>query len=325
MLMKKVLITMTGIATLCLYSAVLEDARQIVRRYTEDFIRCTDGLYFTEIEAKLREIDRDVQMSVYLEMIAEKADDPQAVDRIIYRFGAADGWNRASYGNQEALDWTRKALRDEEQRFPKIFASFFLMTKGDARDLDIVSSAHSYRDKLVARVAGTNLVDYYPSHQYTDWFECFPSVTNTGPQGLYVHTILRQFWENLEIEDHLIEGKSYSFRDKSKIPAELLTMVVWFDDEGKPVCNVDLSKYGLTMPELDVPNKPKPKEKVEVTEAPPNREKSSDGIPAVETSDRFQPPGQTHTTPPWRLPLLIGILILGGTVVAWRSIRRNKS
>ncbi|MCL1921522.1 MAG: hypothetical protein FWG50_10700 [Kiritimatiellaeota bacterium] len=34
-------------------------------------------------------------------------------------------------------------------------------------------------------------------------------------------------------------------------------MVVWFDEDGNPVCNVDLAKYGLAMPEIDLPQKVK--------------------------------------------------------------------
>ncbi|MCL1921145.1 MAG: hypothetical protein FWG50_08740, partial [Kiritimatiellaeota bacterium] len=55
---------------------------------------------------------------------------------------------------------------------------------------------------------------------------------------------------------------------------ELLTLVVWFDDGGNPVCNVDLAKYGLTMPDLDVPNRPKGKTGVRDEESGIKSEKS---------------------------------------------------
>jgi hypothetical protein len=72
----------------------------------------------------------------------------------------------------------------------------------------------------------------------------------------------------MEEETYIISpesGRTRPFRDRTKIPTELLTLVVWFDDGGNPVCNVDLAKYGLTMPELDVPNRPKGKEKLGIS------------------------------------------------------------
>ena len=129
------------------------------------------------------------------------------------------------------------------------------MMKGDASDFDRVSP--SFRKPLAMRVAGTNLVNYHEPDPL-GWNSpiIVPSVTNTGPQGRYIFEILYQYWKKLEIETRIIDGRSLPFRDRSKIPAELLTMVVSFDAGGNPVCNVDLTKYGLTMPVLDVPVKP---------------------------------------------------------------------
>ena len=293
--MKRILMAVINATTLCIHSTAQEEASPV-----------------ETVEA-------------YCKILAENFDasDLQQVNLAIQRICELDGWNSMLQGNQEALDWARKVLRKEEQRF----ASWYLMMKGDARDLDIISSDNNYRDKLATRVAGTNLVDYHTQspHKYMDWFECFPSVTNTGPQGLYVQAILRQFWETLEIETHIIDGKSYSFRDRRKIPDELLTMVVWFDDDGNPVCNVDLEKYGLTMPILDVPNKPKGKEKPspplegELRHSEPPREpETSDGIPAVESNDGLQPPEQTpptagsHRLVWFYLGIAVLILAIGG-------------
>jgi len=112
------------------------------------------------------------------------------------------------------------------------------------------------REMLQARVAGTNVLDFTPIMPGAYWPGCVPSVTNMGPQGIYVAEILHQCWEDLEVvEDSL----GNLLRDETKIPPELLTLVVWFDDGGNPVCNVDLAKYGLTMPEIDMPNRPKGK------------------------------------------------------------------
>ncbi|MCL1919966.1 MAG: hypothetical protein FWG50_02645 [Kiritimatiellaeota bacterium] len=138
------------------------------------------------------------------------------------------------------------------------------MMKGDARDLDIVGDG--FRDALAMRVAGTNIINYSPPSSGmpagSGWRGCTPSVTNTGPQGLYVEAILRQYWEKMEE------------RNTAKVPPELLTLAVWFDDGGNPVCNVDLAKYGLTMPELDVPNRPMGKSGVRDEESGVKSEKS---------------------------------------------------
>ncbi|MCL2104143.1 MAG: hypothetical protein FWH21_03695 [Kiritimatiellaeota bacterium] len=240
--MRRVLFVMIGMATLYIHSVPMEETRQLVRGYVEKLYGCDDIFDFASIRKSLHAFDRDIKMSVYLEMIEENPDDPNIVGTIVGLFDIADGWDRASYGNQEALDWARKVLRNEEEQLNTHVASEYLLLKGDVRDIDIISP--HFRDYLVRRVAGTNVVDYYPSgFGVSSWFECIPSVTNTGPQGLYVHAILRQCWEKMQ-------------KDPSKIPAELLTMVVSFDAGGNPVCSVDLAKYGLTMPVLDVPVKP---------------------------------------------------------------------
>ena len=97
---------------------------------------------------------------------------------------------------------------------------------------------------------------------------------------------------------------------------------MWFDNDGNPVYNVDLEKYGLTMPKLDVPNKPKGKEKPPPPlegelrhSVPPREPETSNGIPAVESSGGFQPPEQTPQTAGYRRHLWryagIAVLILG--------------
>ena len=182
-------------------------------------------------------------------MLAERFDDSEIVNTVMWRFRVLDGFNYASYGNQEALDWARKVVRSEDSRFNTYPAREYLMRKGDERDFGTIG--YGFGTVLAKRVEGTNVVNYHPFLNPIEphWFGCIPSVTNTGPQGLYVEKILHQYWDNMETET---EG-SYSFKDESKIPPELITMVVWFDDDGNPVCNVDLAKYGLTMPEIDLP------------------------------------------------------------------------
>ncbi|MCL1921704.1 MAG: hypothetical protein FWG50_11645 [Kiritimatiellaeota bacterium] len=198
-------------------------------------------------------------------MLEEKFDDPGTVYFIMRRFYLGDGRNIASCGNQEALGWARRAMREKPKEYGE--AGRYLALKGDTRDIDILPPGQERRI-LEARVAGTNLVSH-PSFEFLTFrnlparFTFFPSVANTGPQALYAEAILRQCWKNLEVETRVLaDGSSRPFKDLSKIPPELLTLVVWFDDGGNPVCNVDLAKYGLTMPDLDVPNRPKGKEKL---------------------------------------------------------------
>ena len=178
------------------------------------------------------------------------------------------------------------------------------------QNLDILFS--DYKTILAMRAAGTNIINYIPiSNGFieTRWYGCIPSVTNTGPQGVYVENLLRQYWENMETGSFLFEGESrpLSFKDRSKIPAEIQTLVVWFDEDGNPVCNVDLAKYGLTMPEIDVPNRPKGKPKAAAE-------------PLSLTGDDTQRPeaAATMDTPPNRLWLYAAILsALCACVTLW--------
>ena len=139
-------------------------------------------------------------------------------------------------GKQMVFDVKRK----------QIFA--YLAFKGDARDLEVVKQFD--RDTLGAilerRVAGENIFGYDAEKLKPLKFigrpkTFFPSVANTGPQAVYVREILYRYWEEND-------------KDASKIPQELLTMVVSFDKDGNPVCSVDLAKYGLSTPVIE----PKP-------------------------------------------------------------------
>ncbi|MCL2103747.1 MAG: hypothetical protein FWH21_01615 [Kiritimatiellaeota bacterium] len=262
-MMKKVVLPMVVMTALCAHSATLEEARRKVRDSLEglgEYHSVISYERWAKMKKDLDSLDQDVKMSVYLEIMKEKfgGPDTDTVNRVMGRFRGLDGLDAASYGNQDALDWARKMVRSGEQRFTLEVANAYLLLKGDARDLAIISP--DLRDHLAKRVAGTNVIDYYPDpfevNEESGWFDPVPSVTNTGPQGLYVYKILRQCWDNLEVETRMINGYPRPFQDRSKIPAELLTMVVSFDAGGNPVCNVDLAKYGLTMPALDVPVKP---------------------------------------------------------------------
>ena len=181
-------------------------------------------------------------------LLEEKFDDPGTVDFIMWRIYAIDGGDKASYGNPEALYWVRRVVREKYSGIAGSSTAWYLTMKGDAQDIELLRS--SQKTILEARVAGMNVVKV---DDHFSFLHIYLSVTNTGPQGVYVSEILRQCWGNLQKKYN--EGDPHSFRDTSKIPAELLTMVVSFDAGGNPVCNVDLAKYGLTMPVLDVPVK----------------------------------------------------------------------
>ena len=247
--------------------------------------------------AAIRRDDKQIAMSVYCELMEEYFGDRGIRETIMVHLYMIDGCDITSTGNQEALDWVRKAVREGSQ---SPVAIDYLMEKGDARDLELLS----FRGKsgLEERVAGFNRIHNTVG---PNWPGFTPSVTNTGPQALYVEAILRQYWAAME--------------DKSvtNIPPELITMAVWFDEDGNPVCNVDLEKYGLTMPELDVPNKPKGNGKPSPTlEGERPRE--------PETSGGFQPPEQTPPATGCRRHIWlcagVTVLTLGiGGLYAWRK------
>ena len=193
-------------------------------------------------------------IKTFCKRLEERFDDPGTVNFIMGRIYYTDSYNFASNGNQEALYWARRIIREKTSEFNKGAAMGYLALRGEAGDLDLLSS--DAKDTLKMRLAGTNIVNYRTSlvSEGFSWTGCVPSVTNTGPQALYVQEILRQAWEILEVEERIGRGGfPHPFRDKSQIPPELITMVVWFDKDGNPVCNVDLAKYGLTMPEIDLP------------------------------------------------------------------------
>jgi len=294
--MRRILTLVISMVALCVHSATQEEARRVVREaiglavqpHTPERVELRK-----QMMPALQALDMHDVFSVYCEILAERFDDPnpEYVDIIMRSLYYHDGFDAGSYGHQEALDWARKVVTEKNKGFDRKVAMQYLLLKGDERDFGMVRPTS--RSLLAMRVAGTNLLfnpDPYPPGRSAspNVFFFAPSVTNTGPQGLYAEAILRQFWEQMKPD-------SEGYRDRDSIPTELLTMVVWFDEDGNPVCNVDLAKYGLTMPELDVPNKPKGKEKPSppLEGERPREPETSGGIPAVESDGGFQPPEQT--------------------------------
>ena len=207
----------------------------------------------------------DVLPELY-KLLEENIRDRSFVGELDSRLRNASNAHNPGVASDPGLLKIMRKLRDAYANDFRVVtgAITYLVLKGDESDLAKISDGISVMCDAVlgARVAGSNLfVKMSVPTEYggiitnmlpnlvTFRPPFIPSVANTGPQALYVYEILKRAWEN-------------AGEDESKIPAELLTMVVWFDEDGNPVCNVDLAKYGLTMPELDVPNRPKPKPKV---------------------------------------------------------------
>jgi len=186
--------------------------------------------------------------------LKEDIDNRENADNAVSTFFYVDGKNPEAKGEEVALEWTRKILaihggmpstvnpsartRDTGLDILTIKGLHYLMLKGDARDIPLLNQYTNapWGRILEMRVAGTNVIDIPKMGRFSlPWF--FPSVTNTGPQALYVGEILYRYWEGVEF-------------DTAKIPQELLTMVVSFDKDGNPVSSVDLAKFGLSMPTI---------------------------------------------------------------------------
>jgi len=219
--MKKVVLLVTCMTTLCLYGSY----------YGYDSVPWVCKQLETDIE-NLGEASRAINL-----------------------LASIDCSNLASEGEREALEWTRKyleryppeaveaATRDDNTGLRKVsenartWALDYLVGKGDERCIEIVSQySDTLAQVLKMRVAGMNVFDDDPVPLASLGTPAFlPSVKNTGPQAVYVREILYRSWEE-------------AGRDSSKIPQELLAMVVSFDEDDNPVCSVDLAKYGLTIP-----------------------------------------------------------------------------
>ena len=147
--MKKVVLFVIGMTALCVHSATLEEARQIIREHIDEldvakyrhFHDRLNSPQYKHAFSAVNAIDRDVRMAVYLEMIKEKPDDPRMMRIFIERFLNDDGWNLGSPGNQEALGWARKVLENKDGQVNPYHAQTYLLRKGDARDIDIIGYA----------------------------------------------------------------------------------------------------------------------------------------------------------------------------------------
>ena len=319
--MRTLLVFAACMTALCLHSATTEEARQLVREYVELHVSRPPGHNerTNQMYPAIQALDGALRLSLYCEVMAEKFDDPNPkyVELILNRLIHEDTWV-GSPVNEEALDLVRRLLQKNLKR--GLFlreTGYYLSYKGDARDIDGMPMIED-EQRLAMRVAGTNIL----SRWQINWGGIsFPSVTNTGPQALYVQDILRQYWETIEVE----KGGDYNgYRDSAKIPGELITMVVWFDEDGNPVCNVDLAKYGLTMPEIDLPQNVKDEilrrvrsnaETVPLTDSTPH----SHGASTVET-----PCATEQSPPPSRPWLYVGLFSALCTCVTLWLVRKKR-
>ena len=199
----------------------------------------------------------------------------------------------------------------------------YLMRKGDASDLERLPNnetniiiRYSANATLKARVEGINVLSP----------DFIPSVANTGAQALYVREILQRYW------------KEQANQNLLKIPDELLAIIVSFDEDGNPVCNVDLAKYGLSMPVIT----PKPEEEREHGTAPWNNNTVTFPHLGETPPQAVNPPepvvkrpGQETESPPPEQPtepsanktltwfVVIAIAVIAGITV-WKQIKRKR-
>ena len=315
--MRKVMMTIAGMTALCLHSdvhTIHKEIRRVAHEYEEARLNPDtpdNQERVKQLRAQLDQLAYD-RISALCERLRGNEDNPKVVNSIMAGINIFDGdyfCAPRSPGHPQALEWARKLMRDENIRLDWLNyyeLRDFLMRKGDARDVELLPPSQNpqtaeilgldWGDKLAMRVAGTNLFRVHGNKitqrqvngiNIVSGVSFIPSVTNTGPQAPYVFDTLLHYWD-------MMEDKSVT-----NIPPDLITMVVWFDGDGNPMCNVDLSKYGLTMPELDVPGKPTGKADPPVPPLEgerPREPETSNGIPAVESSGGLQPPEQTPPT-----------------------------
>ena len=283
------------------------------------------------------------------DMLSENMDDQRYRDIITEHFLWVDGYNYASYGDRRALELTRKALRKGASHW----AFRYLMFKGNVDDvglaqyvqMDAMTSNTLDRAHFPLRSA----VEYLQERRTESFFGTsgfLPSVTNTGPQAMYALAILRRAATQSEADGGW----------RSDIPEELQTMVVTFDANGNPVCNVDLAKYGLSMPVITP--KPDPNDPVgwnpwlcdelqlEIersivfphdalnVEFPSTNAMEATGLPTgappsdVQEAPDETPSSEQHEEPPrsknslWLLVTVLAVLVVGGGT--WKVAHHTK-
>jgi len=340
-----------------LNGATPEEARQIIQEYLEiDKQMAMDrangklkgddysvNAYRRQSEAAkaVRTLGYD-SFPVLRELLDGKIGDDDYISLVACEFLNVDGRNPASEGEKEALDWARKMLTQlantgqklsRDQYATRTYLEFYLSEKGNAAsDIDLFRwSSDSWEAKILARrVASSNVFDrafvLAHSEEERQRIPAFhPSVTNTGPQAIYVHKILLRHWEQAQQEGETL-------------PEELRTMVVSFDADGNPVCSVDLSKYGLSMPVITPkPDKRNPPDTQYTAlfphlgeTPPPPTAPQADEVKPDPAPEAKQPNKEKPSEPPEKSPLgktflwlAIFALAFFGSIVVWRKAKRK--
>ena len=222
-----------------------EEAKQIVRDSMDDLMNppiIRDPVWGWGLYNYLRpDALYDDALPEFYKILGENIDERSFALAVVDAFFMIDGLNLTSEGEREALEWTMKIV--ERHGMSTELSKEYLARKGDADVLNALKQRGHTLPELEIRVQGTNIFKFMeglnswhpPNPMVYKNPRFIPSVANTGPQAVYVYEILKCCWEQ-------------AGQDFSKIPGELLTMAVWFDDDGNPVCDVDLAKHGLSMP-----------------------------------------------------------------------------
>ncbi len=237
-----------------------------------------------------------------------------------------DGSNMRSTGDSDVLRLTREFLTvksDNPDWQSAAYCLLYLSQKGVSSDLPLLekyselpsnldfakqSALESFR-VLQGRVAGTNMLTFLQTRYYhwsTNKPPFQPSVANTGPQSAYVYDLLKQALAK--------------YGDATNIPPELITMRVSFNADGSPVCNVELEKYGLTMPGLPPPplsaiTNISAEARSQTTVTVPVK---ADGLYVAEPS--VEPPSWLRPV----VPFAVGAGVLAALFL-WRCILKRKS
>ena len=250
-----------------------------------------------------------------------------------------DGWHIQEEGCPEMLERTRSILFEllaknkQYETTAAYYGLIYLSQKGDSRDLPLfaryladpyVQTNEELRVNTIGmplrilqtRAAGTNIVPgifdakLYPSFftgdrstYTTNRLAFLPSVVNTGPQAAYVYEAFgRAIFKELRSAKDGYETNMVKY-----IPPEMLTMRVWFDKEGKAVTDVDISKFGISVPGLAF-----------VTNAPPNVRELK---PVTELAKDTKHP-QAGSSRSWVF-LAVGFLLSGAIIISIYFKRRK--
>ncbi len=300
-------------------------------------LRLFDAEFFWLDEARWKQHQEDLRTVGYQDFPAFKRyledEDLPPYDNWSYHILISyvckiDGVNMCSTGHPDMMRLTRECLAAKIEKPDWQSAAYcllYLSQKGDADDLPVVekyaqlasnvdfsreSASESLR-VLKARAAGTNVLSFWEDRDYcwsTNEPPFLPSVANTGPQAVYVYDLLKQALAK--------------YGDATNLPPELVTMVVSFDADGKPVCSVDPAKYGLVMPDFPPPppafaNEPAMTE----PQTPTNNVPEKTEAPHIAETPDVPPPAQKRSIAPLAVAVGAGIF---AALLLWRGLRKRR-